>query len=83
MNKQTLYIIISTVIIVLSSLALIVNNELNKMADSFGMLDLDRYDLLLVTSQTGADKPGQSGFSRHPGIPIPAQGMNQGALLTL
>ncbi|MGI6468689.1 MAG: hypothetical protein ACOX0Q_06740 [Syntrophomonadaceae bacterium] len=81
MNKQTLYIIISTVIIVLSSLALIVNNELNKMADSFGMLDLDRYDLLLVTSQTGADNQANPGSAGTPGNTDPGSGYEPGGSL--
>lgn len=63
MSKQTLFIIISIVIIAISSLVLIVNNQLNKMADGFGIPDLDRYNLALNTSPNGDDnqaKPGSA-----------------------
>lgn len=43
MSKQTLFIIISVTIIAISSVGLILNSELNKIANGFGVSDLDAY----------------------------------------
>lgn len=62
MNKKTLFIIIAAAIIVLSSLAIIINSQLNRMADGFGIPDLDQYN-----SQDGGHFAGGTGTA--PGTP--------------
>lgn len=62
MNKKTLFIIIAAAIIVLSSLAIIINSQLNRMADGFGIPDLDQYN-----SQNGGGTGTAPGTPSTPG----------------
>lgn len=80
MSKQTLFIIISAVIIVLSSAGLIVNSELNKMADGFGIPDLDYYNQVSASPTTGTGKtaPGSSPAS---GTEAPGSGLSPSGML--
>jgi hypothetical protein len=71
MSKQTLFIIISTVIIVIGSLGLVLNNQLNKMANGFGIPDLDSYNLTSNSDSNGGSSQATPGSAYPPGTVNP------------